>query len=204
MAVNDLEDWDGTLAGVARATADEVLMTPVRAGETGTAAFLGLTMSGRSYWVKVLGNPQGNQGLVTEQIVSAAGRKIEAPVRPTALIDISNDFADWSYSPGRNLPPGVAHGSLLLDNAEDGDVLSYLFDDDNRRRQPAMLALWDWCLGGDEQWLYELSSDKSVWSFDHGFWLTGETGWTKEILTRNVDVAWPLDCPSSWNGSGFI
>jgi hypothetical protein len=151
--------------------------------------------SGRRYWIKVIGNPQGDQVLVTEQLVSAAGRLIEAPVRQTAVVQIPEELAGWRYGEFQTLRAGVAHGSLHLESADVIDELLYTARDDNARRQPALAALWDWCLGEDEQWLYDVSEDRSIWTFDHGLWLGGGFGWSGDQLEVDVDTAWP------WNGS---
>lgn len=183
----------GALANNARADSSDVLLAPVQTSESGAAAFLGLTESGRRYWIKVPGNPQGDRILVSEQIVSAVGALIGAPVRPTALIEIGPEHAGWQYGEYQRLRPCVAHGSLLLEDAEVSDELLYARADDNARRQPALAALWDWCLGEDEQWLYEPGADYQVWSFDHGWWIGGAGDWTAVDLQQVADRDW------TWN-----
>ncbi|GAA1592189.1 hypothetical protein GCM10009804_55630 [Kribbella hippodromi] len=168
-------------------------MAPVRTTDSGAAAFLGIAESGNQYWIKPLGNPQGDQILVTEQLVAAAGRLIDAPVRPTALVTVPHELAGWKYGETQRLASGVAHGSLNLPSADVVDELLYTFHDDNQRRQPALAALWDWCLGEDEQWLYDLDDDRSIWSFDHGLWLGGGFGWSGDQLERDVGVDWSWD-----------
>ncbi|MBB6567004.1 hypothetical protein HPO96_31200 [Kribbella sandramycini] len=188
--MDDREDWRGALDGVRRHEATEVLMAPIRRTESGAAAFLGLAESQRQYWIKPLGNPQGDQILVTEQLVSAAGRLIGAPVRPTALIEIPEELSGWKYGEVHRLSAGIAHGSLNLEFADVIDELLYTSDDDNARRQPALAALWDWCLGEDEQWLYDLRDDHSIWTFDHGLWLGGGFGWSGDQLAHDVAANW--------------
>lgn len=184
------KSWRGALDGIRRSEPTELLVAPIRTTESGAAAFLGLTENSRQYWVKPIGNPQGDQIPVTEQLVSAAGRLIGAPVRPTALIEIPGELSGWKYGEVHRLAPGIAHGSLNLEAADVVDALLYTSDDDNPRRQPALAALWDWCLGEDEQWLYDLREDRSIWTFDHGLWLGGGFGWTGDQLEHDVDVAW--------------
>lgn len=155
-------------------------------------------MSGQRYWLKALGNPQGDQILATERIVSGAGALIGAPVRPVALVEIPDELAGWRYGEVHRLSPGIAHGSLLLERAEVIDELAYRTADDNARRQVLLLALWDWCMGEDQQWLFDTASDLSVWSFDHGFWIGGGEGdWTVDSLERTVDFNW------QWQESPF-
>jgi Protein of unknown function (DUF3037) len=142
LRVDDREDWRGALDGTQRAEPTELLIAPLRHSESGAAAFLGLVESGFQYWIKVLGNPQGDQILVTEQLVSAAGRLINAPVRPTALVQIPAELSGWQYAEVHRLAEGVAHGSLNLESADVIDELLYTASDDNAQRQPALAALW--------------------------------------------------------------
>lgn len=197
--------WLGRLAGLPRSVPTERLVAPIQRSESGAAAFQGVTDSGRRYWLKVLGNPQGDQVLVTERIVSAAGELIGAPVRPISLVEIPPALAGWRYGETEKLPAGIAHGSLVLEQAEVVDELIYRDDDDNRVRQVHLLALWDWCLGEDQQWLYDTASERSVWSFDHGFWISGgEAHWSGTSLRRTVDLAWAWDeSPSGLSANTF-
>jgi hypothetical protein len=32
-------------------------------------------------------------------------------------------------------------------------------------------ALFDWCFGADQQWLYDLDADRMIYSHDHGLYL---------------------------------
>lgn len=189
--MDDLSWWQGRLAALPRPSASERLFTPIKPSQSGAAAFQGVVEGGKTYWIKVLGNPQGDQILTTERIVTAAGALLDAPVRPIALIDIPLAFSKWQYRDLTGLPPGLAHGSLALDKAEVVDEMTYRSADDNRVRQVLLLALWDWCMGEDQQWLYDTSADLSIWTFDHGFWISGgEALWTQESLSRTVDLPW--------------
>lgn len=194
--MDDPSWWLGRLSRLPRAVATERLVAPIQRSESGAAAFLGVTDSGKKFWLKVLGNPQGDQILVTERIVTAAGELIGAPVRPISLVDVPLALAGWRYGEIEKLPTGIAHGSLVLEEAEVIDELTYRHDDDNTVRQVYLLALWDWCLGEDPQWLYDTASDRSVWTFDHGFWIGGgEAHWSEASLRRTVDLPW------AWNES---
>ena len=140
--------------------------------------FLGLCESGRQYWIKALGNPQGDLVLVSERVVSAVGELIGAPVRPTALVEITEAVA--ANRPGNLsfLRSGTAHGSLHLEPADVSDDVLYTTSDNNPTRLPALAGLWDWCLGEDEQWIYAPSEDHSLWSFDHGLWIGQGFDWS--------------------------
>lgn len=191
------EAWDGCLRAFDRGECTETLAVPVQQAETGAFPFLGVTTSGKKFWIKTVGNPHGDHSLAAEQIVSAVGRLIGAPVRPTALIQIGDGLEDWKHGDGRLLRAGIGHGSLLLEgDPMESDILEHLNEDDNRRRQPAIIALWEWCLGQDAQWLYAHSDENSIWSFDHDCWFDGhERPWTAAHLTTVVNSRSELLAP---------
>ncbi|MBS1905483.1 MAG: hypothetical protein JST33_02715 [Actinobacteria bacterium] len=188
-AFDSLDAWRGRLTGRQGQAPTIVLRAPrERARSSGAGAFLGLADDGRTYWVKVPGNPQGDQVLVNEVIVGELGRLIGAPVRERVLIRIPPSISRWDMFPaGRSDAPLIAHGSLHVPGAIDDDDLRYTRRDDNARRQSAMVALWDLCLGEDPQWLYETTAAYSMWSYDHGLWFTtGEGDWEESVLRRLV------------------
>lgn len=166
------------------------LIAPVRKSGSGSNAFLGLADDGRSYWLKVPGNAQGDEILSAEQIVAAAAMLIEAPAVKVELIEVPEALSGWEYATFHRLRPGIAHGSLVLDSAEEGDRLVYSRRDGNPDRMPSFFALWDWCMGDDEQWLFDQSKDYAMWTFDHGWWLGGGPGWDAESLATMVDRDW--------------
>lgn len=139
--------------------------------------------------MKTPGNPHGNYSLASERIVSAVGDLIGAPVRPTALIEVPSGFESYFQGDGRGLRECVAHGSLLLEgDVIESNALDHLKRDDNLRRQPALIALWKWCLGEDAQWLYSAEEDYSIWSFDHGCWFDSqEAPWDSDFLAESTN-----------------
>lgn len=169
------------------------LIAPFHRGTSGSAAFLGLASDGKQYWVKPPGNPQGSRTLVAEVVAYGIGRLIEAPVPTNAFIEIPAPF-NWEYADGYRLRGGTGHGSLNVEDvvvAEDWGTYSRL--DDNRRRQALILALWDLCMGVDPQWLHQTTEEYSIWSFDHGFWLAGESDWTIDSLKKVGTRPWQFD-----------
>lgn len=121
------------------------------------------------------------------------GRLIGAPVPANALMEIPASF-DWEYADGHRLRGGTGHGSLNVEDAvvsEEWGTYSRL--DDNRRRQSLVVALWDLCMGVDPQWLHQTTEDYSIWSFDHGFWLAGESDWTIESLHKIGTSPWQFE-----------
>lgn len=184
--------------------AEVALVAPLRRGSSGSAAFLGLGSDGQQYWVKPSGNPQGSRTLVAEAFVYGVGRLIGAPVPTNALIEIPSTF-NWEYADGFRLRGGIGHGSLNVEDvvvAEEWGTYSRL--DDNRRRQAYILALWDLCMGVDPQWLHQTTDDYSIWSFDHGFWLAGESDWTIDSLKKIATTPWQFDLdPGVASASGL-
>lgn len=186
-----LDAWRGRLTGRDAPRAAVTIRAPRRrALSSGAGAFLGLGSDGQQYWVKVPGNGQGDQVLVNEVIVGEIGRLIGAPVRERVLALVPPSVTTWSEFPVAASPIAlVAHASLHVPDAVDDDDLRYVKRDDNARRQAAIAALWDLCLGEDPQWLYETAAAYSIWSYDHGLWFTtGEGDWNESILERLVTV----------------
>jgi hypothetical protein len=192
--MNRRSDWNGLLSSVERPIASETVARILQNSDSGAAAFRATAKSGKEYWIKMPHNPQGAQSTVTDRIISVAGRILGAPVRPVALIEIPPNIASWEYARGSYVYPSVGHASEHLPNSIRESQLLHVESDDNRTRHAFLMGLWDWCMGTDEQWLYSPDEDMAVWSFDHGLWLTGETGWNTTILTRVVDWPWELDC----------
>ena len=168
---------------------------PMNRPESGTHAFRGLTASGKTYWIKVPFQSQGPRVLATEQIVSAVGRLFDAPVRDTALIQISEDWNSVPTGSGLTLKSCIAHGSLELDSTEESREQIYMRFDDNSRRWPRWAALWDLCIGSDEQWLYAHETAKSMWSFDHNLWIHDTQEWDAESCQSGHDLVW------TWTGA---
>ncbi len=57
-------------------------------------------------------------------------------------------------------------------------------------------ALYDWCFGSDDQWLYETPADEAVHSHDHGLYLPGSTDWRKQDLQARINEAHVLGTPA--------
>lgn len=192
-------DWVGLIQSrtdPAGAVVVEVPVVPSAAGGSGT--FLGLGSDGRRWWVKPVNNLQGARVIVTESVVGRAGVLLGAPVCEVAVVRIPPEIAGWEFRPGAKLEASFAHASLAVDDAQELRALEYRQRDDNRRRHAGVLALYDWCWGGDDQWLYCETDDRKLYSHDHG-WYLPETGpnWSEGALMAHVDLPHPLACSSS-------
>lgn len=185
--------WASYIVTLMTSTGTVTLVAPLRTGISGSGAFLGVADDERQYWIKPANNPQGPRSLIPERVVARIGEKIGAPVRPVALVTIPPGL-QFTYQPGYSLRPGLAHGSLHLDETMlVDDWRGKAARDNNRRRAAFIAALWDLCLGTDEQWLSHFPEDAAIWSFDHGFWLGGEVDLSLAALRRVGDTPWEID-----------
>jgi hypothetical protein len=197
----DLSDWDGQVHG---RTDDFSALSVAVAGACGGSwggPFRVTASDNRDYFVKSLQTcPQTEKtSLAIEQVVASAGKLIGAPVCHTSLIRIPAALAGTVMRPG--YPPleeGLAHASLALDHAEEKRPnLESRTNDDNKSRHVGVYALYDWCFGNDQQWLYDLDNDHALYSHDHGLYLppAGRGLWTRADLIRQVGEPHELPDP---------
>lgn len=190
-------DWAGLLAGVVRPVAEAQIFAIAQVASTGSLPFLGLAVNGDRYWVKCLGNPHGVDSLVAEHVVEALARKLDSPMRPSVLVGVPEHLMHDPRLVGSGNRAGIAHGSLLLDSCDVKNVLDSVNRDGNSVRQPRFIALWELCYGEDEQWLYDRENEEQVWSFDHGYWITG--GEPEPLTPLDLEVT--LTKWKPWEGS---
>lgn len=172
----------------------------------GSGAFQARDADRREWWVKPVNNLQSPRVTVTEHIVGRAGTLIGAPVCEVSVVSLPEALAGWEFRPGRKLEPGLAHGSRAVPDPRESRRLDHAQRDDNGRRHPGLFALYDWCWGGDGQWLYCWTDDLKVYSHDHG-WYFPETGpnWSVDALLARWDEAHPLaDATSSLPHAVFL
>lgn len=68
------------------------------------------------------------------------------------------------------------------------DLAKHRKEDDNARRHASLFALFDWCWGGDAQWLFQISDEHKTYSHDHGWYLPEEgADWSRSALLAHVD-----------------
>ena len=83
---------------------------------------------------------------------------------------------------------GIAYASADISGAIQGTKLKHSTRDDNRRRHIGAIALYDWCWGNDQQWLYSAVEDQKLYSHDHGWFLPGaEATWDTMDMIQSVN-----------------
>ncbi|WP_416417189.1 HipA family kinase [Paenarthrobacter aromaticivorans] len=159
------------------------------AKDSGCKPFLGLASNGKTYWIKHSHNDHGVQSLMVERVAAAVGLMLQAPLCPVELVHVPGSIARDPLLAGFGVMSGTAHGSESVEDAIEKMELVHTRDDGNRFRQPRFIALWELFAGEDPQWLYSRQDDFQVWSFDHGFWVSGgEMGdWGGDELEQTVN-----------------
>lgn len=189
--------WSGLLAGRERPVAEAAIFAVAQVANTGSVPFLGLAEDGQRYWVKYMGNAHGVDSLMAERVVEALARKLDSPMRRSVLVEVPDHLTHDSRLSGSGIQAGVAHGSLFLGSCQEKNVLDSVGHDGNSVRQPRFIALWELCFGEDEQWLYDRDNEDQVWSFDHGYWITG--GEPEPLTARDLEIT--LRAWKPWEGS---
>ena len=187
MAV-DFDKWEGNLAGRDDPLNPAVIKVPIKPSPRGgSGTFLAADGDGEQWWVKPLNNKQDERVTVTEAIVAAVGALIDAPVCDSAIVFLPPEIEGWEFRPGSKIERGYAHASRAVTDAVEDRSLRHRERDDNAQRHVGAFAIYDWCWGGDEQWLYAEPEDRKLYSHDHG-WYLPETGptWDVEALVNRV------------------
>ena len=200
MAVT-LGRWEGELAHRGDPANPLVIKTPIKPSPRGgSGTFLAADGDGEQWWVKPLNNKQDERVTVTEAIVAAVGALLGAPVCDSAIVFLPPEIEGWEFRSGAMIESGYAHASRGVASAVEHRSLQYRERDDNARRHVGVFAVYDWCWGGDEQWLYAEPEDRKLYSHDHG-WYLPETGptWDVDALVARVGEAHM----ASWSPSGL-
>lgn len=188
-----IRDWRHKLTSASRSLATVTLSTPLTSSQGGSGAFLAIAEDGNKYWVKPANNPQGIKTLAAEVVIAGVGEALGAPVRPISLISIPPELQSWKYKNHLSLSSDIAHGSLDLGKSLVSIGWDHTAEDHNSHRQAFIYVLWDLCMGGDPQWLHDITDEYSIWSFDHGFWFGGDGEWDSASLLLMADRSWQYD-----------
>jgi len=197
-------DWDGLIRDRLDPTDGPslaVMMGP--AGNTWSSPIQVTADDNLVYFAKfpeLCGSQQDRMSVVTEMVVAEAGRLIGASTCRTVVMRVPSELHGDELKNGVTISSSVVHASQAVKNCY--EVKSDLPErgrDDNRRRHVGLLALYDWLMGQDQQWLLDLDDDLATYSHDHGLYLPGGNGsWTVEALESSVDQAHPA--PGSTTG----
>lgn len=127
-------------------------------------------MTTTNYWIKTENNPHHQASLLAEVIVNNAARYLQVPVPDYALIELGPQQASAIYKrDGQLYESGLCFGSREVSAAQESRSLTYLRRDNHSIHGAGYIALWEWCLGEDEQLLYRTADQFSLVAFDHGF-----------------------------------
>jgi hypothetical protein len=198
--VVELDEWSGLVDGRSDDFDGLHVVAVVETGNSFSGPVRVIASDDQEYFVKSLGGcpPGYEEMVVVEWIVAQVGLLIKAPVCTTSLIRVTKEISD--FSPQAGLDAGLGYASLALRQAEEHKPnLTARRNDDNARRHVGAYALYDWCWGFDEQWLYDLSDDRALYSHDHGLYLppVEEGGWSRDALIAVVNEPHQLTDPSA-------
>lgn len=186
--------WDGAITQ--RAEHVEVVLDtvlgPVGAG--GSQPFAALDTAKARWYVKAPNNPQGSAVPVTEYVVSRAGQLIGAPVCVVEPVQVPDEFAGHQLQTGLMLEAGVGSASQEVAGVIEGrGAPEHRARDDNARRHAGAFAMFDWCWGGDPQYLYAEPDDAKLYSHDHGWYFPPEgPTWDWAAIEAHQDVGHPI------------
>jgi hypothetical protein len=141
----------------------------------------------RLYAVKFKQNTHGDgKGIFNEQVATALGQLLGAPVAPVELVRISQGLADElnaSEDPNKvdfEGQAGLHHGSRWKDNQSGRQQIAHV--DENREAFGALDVLFAWgSCQGDQQWIYDNDPPHAVLSTDHSPFFGG-LGWDANSL----------------------
>lgn len=188
MKVTDIsskEAWPTDLAGFKRPVASGSVAMILNYGETGSKPLHVISSDSKEYWIKTRHNPHGQESLLAETICYSVGDFLGAPVPRHAFIQVPYEVArDNSLHDAYPLHAGLAFGSEVIHGVTEHRTLRFLNKDDNPRHAAAFIALWEWCDGADEQFLYRTEDDYSLVTFDYGFWLGIEGQWNIDYFSN--------------------
>lgn len=193
-----MAEWQGLVSG--RANPEDgipsIALIASSGGPTWSSPVRVTADNGNDYFVKfaeACPDPSQRMSIVIEMVVANLGRAIGAPVVQTTVIKVPLELKGQEIKPGVAISSDYAHASLALDQCDElgRPNLIARSQDDNSRRHAGIYALFDWFMGCDQQWLYDINDDRSIHSHDHGLYLPplNEGRWTVDALQAHVGDA---------------
>lgn len=193
-------DWLGLVAKMRHTAAEVTIDTILHPGTNGgSGAFLARCDDGERYWIKSMQNGHGPRVPITEQVVARVGKLIGAPTCEVRTATISSELVGWQPRCGQPLEQGIAHASRAVERCFEVRALESRSKDENSLRHLRIMALHDWCWGGDQQWLMHTADDSAFYSHDHGYFLPPEgPTWSESTLLAAASE--PHELADSGNG----
>lgn len=135
-------------------------------------------IDGRAYFLK---GSQNMRSLVSEHVVAKIGAAMGAPVPEVRLLDLPAEMA--IYDPNlRGISPGLAHGSLIIENCSDTEYFPRAHEPENRLRYQLLAALFGMTIAADHQFICRTKPPRHVYSVDHGEFLPRRGAWMERDL----------------------
>jgi hypothetical protein len=143
-----------------------------------------LRCSDNQTWVckgLLIANPNSGRSVFSDYVLGRSGIAIGAPVPSITLVDISNTLI--AAQPEMNhLTPGLAHGSLLMNDCSDRLDIFAPASDQQRRDIASIAIFYGWAHCNDLQIIKQLSAPEDIFTVDHGHFLHGGPNWTVATL----------------------
>jgi len=146
----------------------------------------------REYYLK---GAQCGRALVSEQVVARLGRAMGAPVPEVRILNLPRDLVHYD-SNMRGIMPGLAHGSLKINDCSNESGRMHTHAPENRSRYVLLATLFGLTVAGDHQFLLGDAPPRLVYSVDHGLFLPERNAWrTHDLEHPDLPQAPHLD---SW------
>jgi hypothetical protein len=137
--------------------------------------------------VYVVKGQNAGRSIFNDHVVGILANKMGAPVPKIVQVDIPQELVE-SEPQMQDVPAGIAHGSLLIDNATDRLWLEHTDKDYNQTRFALLCVLYGWLCANDNQLIYSNQDPFLVYSVDHGHFFPNGPDWRVSHLINTNDV----------------
>lgn len=125
-------------------------------------------------------------GAVADHIAGRLANLLGSPVPETVLVDVPQELID-NEPQMSGFQAGLAHGSKYIkDCGPRGEATKTLSLDMNKKRAADLAVFYGFGIGDDFQLFYENQTSR-VWSFDHGRFFPGSSGWSAASLANAAE-----------------
>lgn len=132
----------------------------------------------RVYYLK---GAQLGRMLVSEQVVARIGQALGAPVPEVRILDLPRDLVHYDLNM-RGFTPGLAHGSLKIDDCANEAGRLHTHTPENRSRYLLLGVLFGLTVAHDAQFILRDAPPRLVYSVDHGLFLPERGVWRAHDL----------------------